>query len=136
MTRLKNGKFLCLGRECHSVYEPREVIDQKALGQFEFEHLRIGIERLQQFRDRVGNERFIDIHHNAFNTDPLGEVERIYSWLGARLTPEASAAMSAWSERHRSGSRGEHRYEAVDFGLSPAAISEALRAYISRNGIT
>ena len=27
MTRLKNGKFLCLGRECHSVYEPREVID-------------------------------------------------------------------------------------------------------------
>jgi hypothetical protein len=117
-------------------YQPREVIDQKALGQFEFEHLRIGIERLQQFRDRVGNERFIDIHHNAFNTDPLGEVERIYSWLGARLTPEASAAMSAWSERHRSGSRGEHRYEAADFGLSPAAISEALRAYISRNGIT
>jgi hypothetical protein len=27
MTRLKNGKFLCLGRGCHSVYAPREVVD-------------------------------------------------------------------------------------------------------------
>lgn len=27
MTRLKNGRWLCLGRECHSVYEASEVID-------------------------------------------------------------------------------------------------------------
>jgi hypothetical protein len=26
MTRLKNGRLLCLGRECHSVYDPAEVI--------------------------------------------------------------------------------------------------------------
>jgi hypothetical protein len=27
MTRLKNGKLLCTGRECHTVYEPEQVID-------------------------------------------------------------------------------------------------------------
>jgi len=27
MTRLKNDKWLCLGRGCHTVYEAREVID-------------------------------------------------------------------------------------------------------------
>jgi hypothetical protein len=27
MMRLKNGRWLCLGRECHSVYDAREVID-------------------------------------------------------------------------------------------------------------
>ena len=27
MTRLKNGKLLCNGQGCHSVYEPAEVID-------------------------------------------------------------------------------------------------------------
>ena len=26
MTRLKNGKLLCLGKSCHTVYEPRHVI--------------------------------------------------------------------------------------------------------------
>jgi len=27
MTRLKNDKWLCLGKGCHTVYEAREVID-------------------------------------------------------------------------------------------------------------
>ena len=27
MTRLKNGKLLCSGKGCHSVYEARDVID-------------------------------------------------------------------------------------------------------------
>jgi hypothetical protein len=27
MVRLKNGKWLCTGRGCHSVYEARDVID-------------------------------------------------------------------------------------------------------------
>ena len=27
MRVLRNGKFSCLGRGCHSVYEAREVID-------------------------------------------------------------------------------------------------------------
>ena len=27
MTRLKNGKFLCNGHGCHTVYEPAQVID-------------------------------------------------------------------------------------------------------------
>jgi hypothetical protein len=27
MRRLKNGKFSCIGKGCHTVYEAREVID-------------------------------------------------------------------------------------------------------------
>ena len=27
MTRLKNGRWLCNGRGCHTVYDAREVID-------------------------------------------------------------------------------------------------------------
>jgi hypothetical protein len=27
MRRLKNGKFSCLGKACHTVYEARDVID-------------------------------------------------------------------------------------------------------------
>jgi len=28
MRRLKNGKFSCIGKGCHTVYEAREVIDR------------------------------------------------------------------------------------------------------------
>jgi hypothetical protein len=27
MRLLRNGKFSCLGKGCHTIYEPREVID-------------------------------------------------------------------------------------------------------------
>ena len=30
--RLENGKLSCLGKGCHSVYEPREVIDPEGDG--------------------------------------------------------------------------------------------------------
>ena len=30
MRRLKNGKLSCLGKGCHTVYEPREVIDPRS----------------------------------------------------------------------------------------------------------
>ncbi len=29
MKRLKSNKLLCMGKACHSVYEPREVIDRQ-----------------------------------------------------------------------------------------------------------
>ena len=30
MSRIKNGKLLCHGRGCHTVYEPRQVIDPES----------------------------------------------------------------------------------------------------------
>ena len=30
MTRLKNDRWMCLGRGCHSVYEARDVIDPES----------------------------------------------------------------------------------------------------------
>ena len=29
MVVLRNGRFLCRGRDCHSIYDAREVIDQE-----------------------------------------------------------------------------------------------------------
>jgi hypothetical protein len=115
-----------------SSYQPMAAIDRSALGRFLFGHLQISIARLMDFRDRIGPDRFIDIHHSAFNHDPLKEVKGIYDWLDVPFTTEASEPMAAWSERHRAGAGPDHRYEAGDFGLSSDAITSAFRSYASR----
>jgi Sulfotransferase family len=118
-----------------STYQPPAAIDPSVLGRFLFGHLQISIARLMDFRDRIGPDRFIDIHHSAFNHDPLRVVQCIYDWLDAPLTPEARAQMAAWSERHRAGSGPDRKYEAGDFGLSSDAITSAFLSYISRHQI-
>jgi hypothetical protein len=119
-----------------STSQPPEAIDLHEIGRFLSEHLQISIGRLMDFRDRRGDERFVDIHHHEFNRDPLSAVERIYDWLDAPLTTDARAAMAAWSERNRSGARGDHHYEGGDFGLAADEIADAFRAYTDRYGIT
>ena len=119
-----------------SVSQPPEAIDLHGIGRFLFEHLQISIGRLMEFRDRHGDERFLDIHHHDFNADPITAVGRIYTWLGSPLTDEARANMAAWTERNRSGARGEHHYRGDDFGLTADEIATAFRTYTDRYEIT
>lgn len=108
---------------------PRENVDRVALGRDMVEHLRISLARVMDFRRRHGDERFLDIYHSRFNADPLGEVRRIYDWLGLSLTQEASAALSDWAALNRKGARGEHRYTAESYGISRDELAQAFSEY-------
>jgi hypothetical protein len=118
-----------------STSQPPDAVDLGGIGAFMLEHLQISIRRLMGFRDRHGDERFIDIHHAEFNQDPLAAVERIYDWLGAPLSDVARTDMTAWTERNRTGARGDHHYQGDDFGLAPDEIAAAFRPYTDRYGI-
>lgn len=110
-------------------------IDPADLGGFLFEHLRISIGRVMDFRRRHGDGRFIDVNHEQFNADPFTTVERIYGNLGRELSPSARETMSAWQERNRKGVHGEHRYAPEDFGLTAGQIREGFADYIQRFGV-
>jgi hypothetical protein len=112
-----------------------EQIDAAALGAFVFEHLRISIARVMDFRRRHGDDRFIDVNHEQFNADPFTTVGTIYGKLGMELSPAAREAMSAWHERNRKGVHGEHRYTPEDFGLTAGQIREGFADYIERFGV-
>ncbi len=98
-------------------------------------HLRVGMERALASRDRIGEDRFIDIHHPDLNRDPLGTLARIYDFLGLELTQAMRDSVTAWLAKHRSGAHGEHRYTPEQYGLTAAGIRADYDFYIKRFGV-
>ena len=62
--------------------------DMKRLGREVCEHLRIGMENAIAARARLGEQRFLDVHHRELNADPMGTLQRVYDFLGLELRPE------------------------------------------------
>jgi hypothetical protein len=115
-----------------SLYPPgsKENIDPTKVGRFISAHLRAGMEHAIAARQRLGDDRFIDIHHREMVADPLGTLDRIYAFLGYELTPAVRAAIATWSAQNRSGAHGVHRYTAEEFGLSADQIRSDYAFYI------
>jgi hypothetical protein len=108
----------------------QETTDPHKLGRFLSEHLRVGLEKAIAVRKRIGNDRFIDVHHREFVADPMGTLERIYKFLGYELTSAVRTTIAAWSEANRSGAHGVHRYTLQEFGLSAEQIRSDYDFYV------
>jgi hypothetical protein len=64
--------------------------------------------------------------------DPIGEVRRLYDWLGEPVTPEFEAGMARWWAEH-----AEHRElnvhpEPEEFGLDLDEVRRSFSAYTER----
>lgn len=106
--------------------------DLRTVGPRVSEHLRIGVERAIAARARIGEERFLDVHHTDLVRDPIGCLHRVYDFAGLELDPSAEQAMVTWTQQNRPGSHGTHRYTAEQFGLRAPEIRDDFDFYIRR----
>ncbi|MGE0385632.1 MAG: sulfotransferase [Gammaproteobacteria bacterium] len=104
--------------------------DPQRFGRHISEHLRIGMERAMAARARIGEHRFIDVHHREFIRDPYGQIERIYGFLGMEFPAQVRDAMQQWQARNHAGAYGAHRYSAAQYGLSTEQIRSDYGFYI------
>lgn len=104
--------------------------DLHRLGQEISEHLRVGVESAMAARARLGEDRFLDVHHCDLVADPFAVVRRVYDSLGLELRPSFEAAIGEWHQRNRSGAHGTHRYTAEGFGLSEAQLRSDFGPYL------
>jgi hypothetical protein len=104
--------------------------DLRGLGREICDHLRIGMEHAIEERARIGEDRFLDVHHGDLVGDPKGIVRRIYEWLDLELTPSVEQMILEWQEANRMGAGGTHRYTAEQFGLSAEQIRSDYDFYI------
>ena len=90
------------------------------------------IERIVDYRDAHGDDRFVDIPYQDLLADPIACVRRIYERVGRELTPGAETAM----ERHRAdqvqGKHGRHTYSLAEFDLERGPLDERLSRYWDR----
>lgn len=105
--------------------------DLVVLGNEINEHLREGMEHAIEARTRLGEHRFLDVHHRDLVADAHGTVRRIYDWLDLELRPEVEATITDWQDANRPGAYGTHRYTAEQYGLTVDQIRSDYDFYIS-----
>jgi hypothetical protein len=106
--------------------------DLKGLGREISDHLRIGMEHAIAERARIGEDRFLDIHHRQMVADPQGTIRQVYEWLDLELTPSVEKSIFSWQEANRVGAHGTHHYTAEQYGLDTAQIRSDYDFYIRR----
>ena len=75
-------------------------------------------------------DQVMDVIHGDFHAAPMGVVRRIYAFAGLELSPEVEAAMGERIAARPEESKGVHRYDVADFGLTEDNIREQFGAYV------
>jgi hypothetical protein len=96
-----------------------------------FEHAN----RIMDARDRLGEDRMVDVHYDRLTTDPIGTMRRLYAALGDAFTPEAEAAMQAWLDDNPQGKFGKHEYKLAQYGLDMDMLVAGFERYLARYDI-
>jgi hypothetical protein len=96
------------------------------------ETLGVMLDRVVQFREEHGDDRFIDFPYQEFLADPVKCVARIYDRIGREMTPDAEAALRAHVANKPQNQHGVHSYSLAEFGLRRDAVDERLAAYYER----
>lgn len=109
--------------------------DMHRLGREVSEHLRDGMRNTTAARERLGEDRFIDVHHHELVADPFATLRRVYEFLDLPWSHGFERSLAEWQQGNRPGAHGVHRYSAEEFGLSSKQIREDYDFYIRRFGV-
>lgn len=107
-------------------------LDLHYIGRLNVDQWVKGMARLLAFRDAGRDDRFFDIDFRAMQADPIGEIRRLYDWLGEPVTPEFEAGMRRWW-----ADNAEHREvnvhpEPAEFGLDLDEVRARFADYTTR----
>jgi hypothetical protein len=98
-------------------------------------HLRIGMERALAARTRVGEDRFLDIHHGELVANPIETIRNIYEFINLEFSPDVEKDMLRWNSLNRPGAHGTHHYDPATFGLRSDEVRDEFRFYTSQFGV-
>ncbi len=74
----------------------------------------------------------IDVVHGHFHRDPMGELERIYDFIGMDIDEPLRARFARRIADKPELAHGVHRYDIADFGMSEDEVREQFGDYIQR----
>jgi hypothetical protein len=93
------------------------------------------VTRTNAVRDRMGADRFFDLHYAELMRDPLGQMRSLYAWAGDQLTPAVEHAMLEWLEHHPQDRFGLRPYSLDSYGLTTHDLEPLFADYVSTYGI-
>jgi hypothetical protein len=91
-----------------------------------------GVHRAMEVRDRRAAGAFLDVSYADLIRDPIGEVRRIFEFLGIDPSTATLDGMRHWLARNPQNKHGTHRYRLEDFGIDATQLSKDFDLYRTR----
>jgi hypothetical protein len=88
--------------------------------------------RCLELRDARYADRFVDVWYRDALRDPVGEVGRIYAFVGRELSAESESRMRRWLRDNAREKRAPHEYAMDTFGFTREQIERDFAAYRER----
>ncbi len=104
-------------------------VDLHYLGELNVTQWSTGVRRTLRFRAGA-DSRFHDIDFRAMQADPIGEVRRLYAWLGEPVTEEFEARMRGWWAGNADNREPHPKAEPAAFGLDLDEIRPRFADYV------
>ena len=115
-----------------ALYKLNSVHDDKTVGAFWFPRLAAWMDRFMAARERIGEDRFIDIDYRQVAREPLVQAQRVLERIGIPVDERIEAALSEFMAGNQREQRPTHDYSLDRFGLDEDAINRAFAAYRER----
>ncbi|MBV1917282.1 MAG: sulfotransferase [Sphingomonadaceae bacterium] len=116
------------------VCEPGTV-DKAWIGRRCLEFWSRGMQIAMRARDKLGEDRFLDVYNRDLVADPIGTFEQLYDQLGFKIDAKLRVRLEDYHQRNAKGAHGTHSYSLEEYGLSEKKINEAFSEYRDRFGI-
>jgi hypothetical protein len=107
-------------------------VDPHYLGRLNVEQWSTGMDRVLAFRDTHGDDRFHDIDFRAMQRDPVGEVRRLYKWLGEPVSDAFADGMARWWHANNDDREANVHPDPADFGLDLDEVRTRFAPYAAR----
>jgi hypothetical protein len=126
----------CMGSFCSIISLGHQgftgTADKAFIGQNCLYQAELHANRAMATRDKLGENRMVDVHYADMTRDPIGMMRKLYAGLGDDFTPEAEAAMRTWLADNPQGKFGKHEYKLAEFGLDVVEVSAKFEPYLAR----
>ncbi|WP_007511255.1 sulfotransferase family protein [Pseudofrankia saprophytica] len=110
-----------------------DEVDPHYLAALNVEQWSVGMRRALEFRDAGHDERFFDLDFRAVQRDPVGEVRRLYAWLGEPVTGPFEAGMRRWWHENAENREENVHPDPADFGLDLDEVRPLFADYVTRS---
>lgn len=115
-----------------ALYKLNSVHDDKTVGAFWFPRLAQWMDRFMAARERLGEDRFIDIDYRQVAREPLVQAHRVLERIGIPMDARIESALTEFMAGNQREQRPLHDYSLDRFGLDAAAINAAFARYRAR----
>lgn len=115
-----------------TLYKLGATIDDRDVGAFWFARLVNWMKRFEAARERIGEDRFIDIDYRDVAREPLVQAQRVLERMGLPVDGGSEAAMAEFMAGNQREQRPMHDYSLERYGLNEDEIKEAFADYRNR----